>query len=152
MFTESSYRLPRSFPPSCWSTEWRWKATASDFDPKWSAPWMLPSPWDCMAGCYSVGMWCDAICIQRKAPVWSPRNGIQVFHIGIDPFRAGGERRETSTLKWVYLRLFADLKNLVQDANGRDLSVRIESARQLCYWAPFTNTEFKETSALELFY
>ncbi len=39
------------------------------------------------------------ICIQRKAPVWSTQNGIQVFHIGIDPFRAGGERRETSPLK-----------------------------------------------------
>lgn len=109
-------------------------------------------PWDCIAGCYSVGMWCDAICIQRKVPVWSTRNGIQVFHIGIDPFRAGGERRETSTLKWVYLRLFADQKNLVQDANGRDLSVWIKSARQLCYWAPFTDRKFKETSSPKQFF
>lgn len=109
-------------------------------------------PWDYIAGCYSVGMWCDAICIQRKAPVWSTRNGIQVFHIGIDPFRAGGERRETSTLKWVYLRLFADQKNLVQDANGWDLSVWIKSARQLCYWAPFTDRKFKETSSPKQFF
>lgn len=26
--------------------------------------------------------------------MWSAQNGIQVFHIGIDPFRADGERRE----------------------------------------------------------
>lgn len=39
------------------------------------------------------------ICIQGKAPVWSAQNGIQVFHIGIDPFRADGERRETGTPK-----------------------------------------------------
>lgn len=39
------------------------------------------------------------ICIQGKAPVWSAQNGIQVFHIGIDPFRADGERREMGTPK-----------------------------------------------------
>lgn len=54
-------------------------------------------PWDFIAGCYSVGMWCDVICIQGKAPVWSTQNGIQVFHIGIDPFRAGGKRRDEPT-------------------------------------------------------
>ena len=109
---------------------------------------MLPPPRDCIAGCYSVGMWCDVICIQRKALVWSTQNGIQVFHIGIDPFRAGGERRETSPLKWVYLRLFADQKILVQDANGWDLSVRIKSARQLCYRATFKDGGFKQMSLL----
>lgn len=37
------------------------------------------------------------ICIQGKAPVWSTQNGTQVFHIGIDPFRAGGEKRDEPT-------------------------------------------------------
>ena len=105
---------------------------------------MLASPWDCIAGGYSVAMWCDVICIQGKAPVWSTQNGIQVFHIGIDSFRAGGKRRETSTLKWVYSRLSADQKNLVQDANGWDLSVWISPARQLCYQASFTDIKFKQ--------
>lgn len=73
------------------------------------------------------------ICIQRKAPACSTRSGIQIFHIGIDPSRSGGEGRETRTPTRVYLRLFADQKNLVQDANGGDLSVLIKSARQLCY-------------------
>lgn len=49
---------------------------------------------------HAVIVWvCDVICIQSQAPVWSAQNGIQVFHIGIDPFRAASERRETSTLK-----------------------------------------------------
>lgn len=91
------------------------------------------------------------ICIQGKAPVWPAQNGIQVFHIAIDLFRADGERRETGARKWVYLRLFADQKNLVQDANGRDLSVWIKSARQLCYCA-FTGIKFKAASSLRMFY
>lgn len=57
------------------------------------------SPRDCVAGSYSVGMRCDVICIQGKAPVWSTQNGTMVFHIGIDSFRAGGKRRETRALK-----------------------------------------------------
>lgn len=64
---------------------------------------------------------------------------------------ARGER-ETSPLKWVYSRLFADQKNLVQDANGWDLSVRIKSARQLCYCAPFTDIKFKQTYSPKHFY
>lgn len=112
---------------------------------------MPPPPWEYVACRYSAGMRSDVICIQGKAPVWPAQNGILVFHIGIDPFRADGERRETSARKRVYLRLFADQKNLVQDANGRDLSVWIKSARQLRYRA-FTGMKFKAVSSLGLFY
>lgn len=56
-------------------------------------------PWERVACCYSAGMRCDVICIQGKAPVWPAQNRIQVFHIGIDPFRADGESRETGARK-----------------------------------------------------
>lgn len=92
----------------------------------------------------AVIVWvCDVMWfVFRERRRWG-KNGIQVFHIGIDPFRAGGKRRETSSLKWVYLRLFADQKDLVLDANGWDLRIQIKSARQLCYQASFRDTKFK---------
>lgn len=53
-----------------------------------------------LLGLYCSRLWrwqCDVISIQGKAPVWSTQNGTQVFHIGIDPFRAGGKRRDEPT-------------------------------------------------------
>lgn len=93
----------------------------------------------------AVLVWvCDVMWfVFRERRRWG-KNGIQVFHIGIDPFRAGGKRRETSSLKWVYLRLFADQKDLVLDANGGDLRIQIESARQLFYQTSSTDTTFKQ--------
>lgn len=151
MFTKSSPQLPLQFPPP-----------ADHLNGTERQPLLISIPNGVLcrcclppgiiAGCYGVGMWCDVICIQGKAPVWSTQNGMQVFHIGIDSFRAGGERTGKSPLKWVYWRLFADQKNLVQDANWWDLSVQIKSARQLCYQGSFMDIKFKQTYSPKHFY
>lgn len=151
MFTESPIPALHAISPPTSHANATERQTLLIWTPNGAFGGCCLPPWERVARCYSAGMRCDVICIQGKAPVWPAQNGIQVFHIGIDPFRADGESRETGARKWVYLGLFADQKNLVQDANGRDLSVWIKPARQLCYWA-FTGLKFKEISNLRIFF